>query len=291
MTDEITTIKEQKKEQEKEEILKKIKLEKRKRHQAYVALDYFSSLLTYFDFFSVDAFKIITHAKYLGANAKQQITSEFLLASYLLGNSKILEFLPQNELRTNFENLFFTNFNIQSSKKKQKSLSIFGQKNNLENEYCYFTQNQYSHEVNQLFEKAVENALNRFKTPVITAEILFVTMMEEKTSRVGKFIEILFFDEMDWYLFRYKLIKHIHNQESKIRSEVSKNQQYFGYLLKTQLPDCEFTRLIEKKELEKGVLQFRNTLILNLLQRNIFDFLTEELTVSIRINNKRNYSS
>jgi hypothetical protein len=32
---------------------------KRKRHQAYAAMDYLISVGTYFDFFSIDAFKLI----------------------------------------------------------------------------------------------------------------------------------------------------------------------------------------------------------------------------------------
>lgn len=277
--------------EEKQEISTKIKLEKRKRYQAYTALDYFSSVLTYFDFFSLDAFKIITHAKYLGALTKQQITSEFLLVPYFLESSKILEFLPKSEMRNRFQTLFFRDFKIQSGENQKDLVNFFKQKENLKNPQLYFAENSYTHEVNQIFEKAVENALTRFKTPVITAEILFITMLEEKNSKVGSVIQNLFETEMEWYLFRYKLIKYIHSQESKIRSEVTKNQQYFAYLLKTQLPDSEFNCLIEKMELAKGVLQFRNALITKFLQINIFDALTEEITTSIRVTNQRQYSS
>ena len=37
---------------------KEIQVEKRKRNQAYVSLDYLLSRVTYFDFFSPDSFKI-----------------------------------------------------------------------------------------------------------------------------------------------------------------------------------------------------------------------------------------
>ena len=37
-----------------------------------------------------------------------------------------------------------------------------------------FHQNLFSMEINQVFETAAENALSRFKTPVITSEILFI---------------------------------------------------------------------------------------------------------------------
>lgn len=277
-----------------QEISNKIKLEKRKRHQAYTALDYFSSVLSYFDFFSVDAFKIITHAKYLGTIAKQQqITSEFLLIPYFLENSKVFEMLPTSEMRYRFQDVFLRNFCLDTLKinKKEGFFDFLKEKTNLTDSNISFNRKSYSHEVNQILEKAVENALTRFKTPVITAEILFITLLEEKYSKAGLVIQNLFETEMEWYLFRYKLIKHIHNQESKIRSEVSKNQHYFAYLLKTRLTDSEFNRLIDKMELSKGVLYFRNTIINKFLEKNIFDSLSEEIKISIRTHNNRSYSS
>jgi len=194
-------------------------------------------------------------------------------------------------MRNRFQALFFRDFKIQLVNNKKEIFNIFKQKENFKNSQLYFAQNTYTHEVYQLFQKAIENALTRFKTPVITSEILFLTMLEEKNCKAGSIIQNLFETEMEWYLFRYKVIKYIHNQESKIRSEVSKNQQYFAYLLKTQLPDAEFNCLIEKMELSKGVLQFRNELIMKFLQLNIFGALTEEITTSIRTTNQRQYSS
>ena len=44
-------------------IIEKIKQEKRRRNQLYQSLDYFLSHLSYFDFFSKDAFQILLQAK------------------------------------------------------------------------------------------------------------------------------------------------------------------------------------------------------------------------------------
>ena len=68
--------------------LEKINLEKRRRHQVYTTLDYLVSGVTYFDFFSTDAFEIAENSKYLGQICnKKQVTSEILLLSffYILG--------------------------------------------------------------------------------------------------------------------------------------------------------------------------------------------------------------
>ena len=43
-----------------------IKSERRRRNQSYQSLDYMLSRITYFDFFSADAFNIAKYSKYFG---------------------------------------------------------------------------------------------------------------------------------------------------------------------------------------------------------------------------------
>ena len=74
----------------------------------------------------------------------------------------------------------------------------------------------------------------RFKTPVITSEILFLTLMENTESKAGKLIQTQILTSAEWHLLRYRLIKSLHKNESLIRSDVMKNQHYFAYLLKTE---------------------------------------------------------
>ena len=63
-------------------IAEKIVLEKRRRHQAYMALDYSLSAITYFDFFSSDAFKVAKNAKYFAQICNKNVTSELLLLPF-----------------------------------------------------------------------------------------------------------------------------------------------------------------------------------------------------------------
>ena len=57
-----------------------IKNERRRRNQSYQSLDYMLSRITYFDFFSADAFNIAKHSKYFTQLfGKNVVTSEFLL--------------------------------------------------------------------------------------------------------------------------------------------------------------------------------------------------------------------
>tara|TARA_B100000989_G_C19499140_1_gene453441 strand:- start:272 stop:1081 length:810 start_codon:yes stop_codon:yes gene_type:complete len=259
-----------------------IKSERRRRNQSYQSLDYMLSRITYFDFFSADAFNIAKYSKYFGQLfAKKTITSEFLLFPFFYCDSNLYELLDECEIKDKFLDLLNDRLNTQKlSKKVLNELP-----NSLKNENL-----PYATEVNLIFEKAAENALVRFKTPVITSEILFLTLMESLDTKVGKLIQTQILTSTEWHLLRYRLIKSLHKNESIIRSDVSKNQHYFAYLLKTELSELEFNKLVDTDSLVTGVQLFRNMLITKLTKVNIFNLVFEEIKKSIRITNKRKYS-
>jgi ATP-dependent Clp protease ATP-binding subunit ClpA len=276
----------------------KIIIEKRRRNQAYMALDYLLSAITYFDFFSSDAFKIVKNAKYLAQICNKNVTSELLLLPFFSYSSEVFRILKEFGITQELVE------NSVSSFQEKKKETFFEKRSNsvkrifkdvkgfFVQETLSLNQNiKYSHEVNKLFEKSAENALLRFKTPVISPEILFITIIEEKSTKASKIIRKFLKKDIDWYLLRYKLIKRIHNQESNIRSEVVKNQHYFAYLMKIQLTDFEFNKLIETETLAQGVSLFRNSLISKILKVNIFDEISDEIYTSMKISNKRSYSS
>lgn len=278
-------------------IAEKILVEKRRRHQAYMALDYFLSAVTYFDFFSSDAFKVVKNAKYLAQICEKNVTSELLLLPFFSYPSHVSAILKDFDIT---EGMIET---VVASVQKTKKQNFFQKQKNsikqtLRNIKGFFVREtlalnpniKYSHEVNKIFEKAAENALTRFKTPVISPEILFITMIEDKNSKASRIIKKFLKTDIEWYLLRYKLIKRIHNQESNIRSEVIKNQHYFAYLMKIQLTDFEFNKLIENEALAKGVSLFRNTLISKILKIDIYEEISEEIYTSMKITNKRSYS-
>lgn len=278
-------------------VAEKILLEKRRRHQAYMALDYFLSAVTYFDFFSSDAFKVVKNAKYLAQICNTNVTSELLLLPFFSYPSEVSKILGDfNITQRQIENLVAS---LQPKKNESfltKQKKVFQQRFNrikgffVKETLALNQKVKYSYEVNKIFEKAAENALIRFKTPVISPEILFITIIEEKNTKASKIIRKFLKNEVDWYLLRYKLIKRIHYQESNLRSEVIKNQHYFAYLMKVQLTDFEFNKLIENEALAKGVSLFRNTLISNILKIDIFEEISQEIRTSMKITNKRSYS-
>jgi hypothetical protein len=214
-----------------------------------------------------------------------------------LAIQRFLPFFPM-ELLTDFEDLLtfikeklaqnneLINQLLLSTKTFQKKIkNLKRAKKNLFNQKLPF-----SYEVNSLFEKASENAMNRFKTPIVSLEILFITLMEAKNSKAGKAIKNFLGDDIEWYLLRYKLLKHLHHQESTLRSEVAKNYHFFAYLLKRELSDYEFDILLERNILSEVVLFFRNQLVASFLQINLFDVIEKEVHESIFTTSERKYS-
>ena len=141
---------------------------------------------------------------------------------------------------------------------------------------------KFSLEVNTLFEKAAENALKRFKTPVISTEILFITLMEQDKTRASRILKKFIPEEIDWLLLRYNLLKRLYMHESSIRTQVTTNQQYFAYLLKIKFSDVEFENTIKNGYLSDVVSSFRNELIGDALKVNIHSLLKTEISTSFK---------
>ena len=267
---------------------KKVLLEKRKRHQAYITIDYLLGFLTYFDFFSNDTFQIVKNSIFFSKLLeKNTITSDVLLISLLDEKFELSKVLKEYKLTQ--ESLLGIFSNNDSKTGKKNSFSTFFSKKAKSEE---FEEKEiiYSQEMNQLFEKIVENALYRFKTPVVTPDLLFITFMEEKTTKAGKLITKMLKNEANWYLVRYRLIKRLHSQEVLIRGEITKNQHYFAYLMKTRFSEFDFNKLIKNELLLTAVSFFRNFLVKDILKQNLFQTLGDEISHSIKINNKRKYS-
>lgn len=264
----------------------KIKHEKRRRNQIYNMLDYLLSLVTYFDFFSLDSFKILKNSLNLTKISKEEkVTLDIFFLSFFDSNLELFSFLKEfgldeeflEELLPSFilkdtSNLLFNVLTVKEDKKLGKEI-------------------EFSYDLHKIFEKASENSLIRFKTPVITPEILFLTLLEQSNSKISKVLKKALGSKVNWYLFRYTLIKRIHFQESIIRGEINKSKHYFAYLLKLHLTEIEFKRLIENQLLETGINLFRNSLISEILKANFFDSLNLDIKNSMKIVNNRKYSS
>ena len=289
-----------------EEIKKKeIKKEKRKRYQAYTMLSYFLSQSSYFDFLSFDAFELAKNAKFLTQNSSLKTVSlEIFLLTFFDSEFQISKLLQEFGFNVSFvEKNCLKNLSKQILAKQEetdfsilnwfKSINPVGRFENEDpdEETSFLNQNiLYSGELNFLFEKSATNALERFKTPIITPEILFITLMEEKNLSVNKLIRKILKEETNWYLLRYKLLKRVYYQESNLRNQIEKNQHFFAYFLRTKIVDSDFNELIKNKKLNTSVLKFRDQLISDILKNNVFDDFFYETYLSILSSPTRSYS-
>ena len=271
----------------------KITREIRKRHYTYTLLDYILSNSTYFDFFSLDTFQVLMHTKYVGSIClpnEKVIGSEFFLFSFLTLDLPIKKFLEEHDISSKELGTLISSINQLSSRSLVDKRNFYFRKIFKDFQISNIKPLKYAHEVNLLFEKTAENALLRFKTPVITPEIFLITLMEEKTNKSGKLLKKLLKTESNWYLLRYKLIKRIHLQESEIKSKVKKNEHYFTYLLKICLSELEFNTLIDQNSLATGSSFFRNQVVYEILGLDFLKILYQEIHQSLINTDSRKYS-
>lgn len=156
----------------------------------------------------------------------------------------------------------------------------------------------FNREATYFFDKCVENAVTRFRSPVLTSESLLVTLLEEKKTKGGALLNRVFRTKTDFHLFRYQLLKTMHYQELEFQKQVVLEQRYYGYLLKTQLSEKVILSQLEKGSLGEITSHFRNNLVKLALEENLSDVLLKEIQVSRKLNrhkrcytNKRNTNS
>lgn len=301
---------------ERTEYQKKVAAESRKRVQAYSMIDFFMSAVSYFDFFSRDMFDLVQQAKILAFELEDDVVclDHFL---YLLVSPRKVEPLELtailNSYCINIKSVCRAFKSFDDSKNSPLTLStdknFFSPKKAILSKYYqfiefinsselsdYFLENlfdfendinddeiDFSSEVWQLFEKSAENAGYRFKTAVITPEIFFITLMEEKKKKIGKVIRSFVPDEIDWLVLRFKLIKRAYYHESLIRQKVNRKYLSFTYLYKRTIPEISFDQFLTKddRRLEEIVVTFRNNLIADLLPYEFNDYLQTDVEYTL----------
>lgn len=284
-----------------------IKIEKRKRVQAYNTMDYSFNLSNFMDFYSKDLIKILSQAQIWSnlvnrdfkKSRLKKISSEDILSSFILSESNLKKILNKYGLNKHIlQNLkglvplsrtpasifdFFCKkmfYKIKAFLQNKVALKKIRHKENVL---------PFSSEAMYVLQKSITNAASRFKTPVITPEIFFITLMESKASKASKVIKNLLYKKADWYMLRYELIKNIHLEESHVRDDVAKSQKYFGYLLKSRLSQLEFSRLIDLDLVGLAVEYFRNKLLKSSLSADLLKLVKRDVFCSACFH-KRKYS-
>jgi ATP-dependent Clp protease ATP-binding subunit ClpA len=276
----------------------KILSEKQRRYQAYMRLDYLLSVVSYFDFFSLDAFQITKKAKELTQFCeKKTVTSDLLLLPFFDSNKEVVKLLEKYGVNRKLIGQSIWNSQKPANQTFQEKGSKLIKNILLRIDIPIVSEflivpkkTKYSYEINQIFEKAADNALTRFKTPVISSEILLITMLEAKKSKAGKLLKHYLKTDLNWYMLRFCLMKRLHQQELAIRIDLPTNYQYFAYLLKANLPELQFDTLLDKDCLLPGVLLFRNTLISDAVKFDLYKELKRDILTSIKSTKVRTYS-
>lgn len=260
-------------------------VEKRRRNQLYLTLNYLLNLGTFFDFCSYDAFNLLKSSKDIAKKCNSKIiTLEHFFLAFFEKESALISFLKGYGITK--ESLFVT-----TSPEKQKSLPFIQSFLNLNRKKIKKQKSfLFSHDLSTLFKKAIKNAHTRFKTPIITPEIFFITLIEQKFAILESWGINFPLTKNEGYLLRYDLLKQIHNAEIFFRSKTTKNNRIFSYLLKTQLSNLQFKRLIEDKSFPLGLLFFRNQLLLKSGRFSLNLGIENEIYRSIKVINTRKYS-
>lgn len=259
---------------------KKMLVEKRKRNQLYLSLNYLLNLGTFFDFFSLDAFNVLKKATTIAKQFNTKlVTIEHLFYAFFEKNSDLFQLFKKCGL---MDEKF--GFNLLP---KTKSFSYFIQQ---AKEHTKSTKKIiFSEELNALLKNALINAQKQFKTPIVTSEILFLTLLECQQKNNDILATAFAQKKSEWYLVRYYLLKQIHYMENIFRSKIIKNHRFFISLLKTQLSKDQLNRLIGDKFLTRGLLFFRNELLLKARENSLNFEIEKEIYISIRATNGRKY--
>ena len=95
----------------------------------------------------------------------------------------------------------------------------------------------------------------------------------------------------DWYLLRYKLIKRIYFEEICIKEDLTQNQRYFAYLLKTRLTSANLEKLIRNDTYPFAVSHFRDKLVQKALKQDLLLEIKKDIYRSASLTATRKYSS
>lgn len=286
------------------DVKEKIILEKRKRNQIYTTLNYLNPHKNKFDFFSSDALTILKLSKEITKKFNQEkLTTEILLLTFFNRDSELTDILHKYNISFQtiqkyiiygykLDNLYTREVSKNTPKVFLTISNLFKLVNSSFQKKILISANvPYNYEVNLILDKAIANAY-RFKTPVITPEIIFLTLLEEQDTSAGQLLKLILGTDLNWNLLRYEILKKLHNQETQVQGKIFKNTRYYAYLLKIEMNDEQFEKLLDKKDFAKIVSSYRDLVISKVLDSKVFETLEKEIKYSIKIHRKnRKYSA
>lgn len=261
----------------------------RRRLYFYTNLELLASRMTIFDVMNTETFQILLHSKRIAKHYNfEEVTEEILLLAIFSGKKLIHHSLKKaNVNKKEIYGEFLIKHPIYEPNIFQKIGNFIVEKIFLEKKPLLDKKFNFSIECLDLFFKASENTFERFKTFVITPEILLLTLLEAKHPLLMKGLK----NKKKWYLLRYILLKRIYLEEMLIQQKLKTNQFLYIYLLKSRIPQRTYHFSIIGKRRKLLYSAFRCLLFSDVLKWDRLKFLEEQTRRSIRINSILRYSN
>jgi hypothetical protein len=263
--------------------------EVRRRLHFYTNLELLASRISIFDVMNPDTFKILLHAKRIAKYyGFEEVTEEILIIAFLSGKKPIHKLFKKAKLN---KEAIYQEFLIKHQLPERNIFQKIGdfilEKIFLEKKPLLDKKFNFSVECLDLFFKASENTFERFKTFVITPEILLITLLESKNPLLMKGLE----DKKKWYILRYILLRRINTEEMLIQTKIKTNQFLYIYLLKSRIPQRTYQFYLGGKRRKILYLAFRALLFSRVLKWDRLKFLESQTRRAIRINSILRYSN
>jgi len=265
--------------------------EKRKRYQAYNYMQSLFSQVTFFDYFTKDALDILILAKKIALILEENlITEDILLLSFCFSDGEFSSFLKNEEITSEkiLENYFLKNPN--SIKTQNSFFRIFKDQISKNSLTQLFSSSKpvkenirFSPKLFFFLNKTMGIALEKYKTPVISSDLLILSFLD---SQSGIKLKKLLSSQDDWYRLRFRILKSLYREEDIIKNQLDLKLQQFAYLTKIYLPQKIFGNAIERQKIEETVEVFRYKIVSDLIsnvEEDLPKIIEKETYLSIKI--------
>lgn len=281
-------------------------IEKRKRNQIYVAMDYDFFSTTIGQFVSKDVLKILQCGKFVSyLLGKQIVTSEMLLYGFFdkkntslsafkigkITKEKIIQKLseklnPTSDLDIKIKQFFFYPYHIYL-KYLQNPIQKYFKENDIistefDEEIISSTEIRFDSEIYDVLRFAGKIAKERFNTPIITQEILFIALLESVNSTAGKLLLKLIPTKESWLLLRYKFIQITKKIERIIDTFLPPGLLYYDFVLRTNMLRNDFDKLLLDPVFHLFfILKYRKKLLDRLLEIDFLEKIKKQTYYSL----------
>lgn len=223
--------------------------EKRKKNQVNNLLNFYLSALSYFDFASFQLLQNLQELYSMQKGFKKIKYIDLLIFSCFIVQK---EKFYLNKYLKKFLKFFFQ----ESLGSKQKKISIF-EKIFLQKTFFFFKEplkNNIDFFFENLFLKNFDDQLN----PIINSEKFLLEIIQRAPLNFKNVLQIFYKKTSQWYIFRYKLFRHLYFQEIVFCKKIKKDYLQYFYILQKYNPKQKIKGKLEKGNKKLTILKFDN---------------------------------